>query len=281
MWSDGCRHQLLLRPGLPLRLYDQQGHCCIEPSRDTGAARSSPRAPPTGRRSCPPGCVGSETGDLGPDTRVAQEDLPSRDHVNAQCNSAAGVPVHSARCRVAFAGAEECNSVAETPPRVLEAADKRKPEAMSAALRQDVHALDLARVCGMPLQPPTADRIAAEPPDDEQPIWRREVRRRNPGHSRAVERVVRIQTAKFLLERCGRSRPAPGLTAASRSASLMMADGTPPDLPVVAAGCRGHTDRAAWRRSEVRHAPAAHPRAWPDAVCPGRGQSQRSQRPRL
>jgi len=32
--------------------------------------------------------VVAKTDDLGPDARVAQEDLPSRDHLNAQCNSA-------------------------------------------------------------------------------------------------------------------------------------------------------------------------------------------------
>ena len=68
-------------------------HCCIEPYRDIGAARSSPELRQKGRGSNPQGCVGGETGRLGAGPRVAREDLPSRNHLNAQCISAS----HGAR----------------------------------------------------------------------------------------------------------------------------------------------------------------------------------------
>ncbi len=63
-------------------------HCCIEPSRDTGAARSSPELRQRAAGRAHRAALVAKMGDLGPDASVAQEDFPSRDHLNAQCNSA-------------------------------------------------------------------------------------------------------------------------------------------------------------------------------------------------
>jgi len=63
-------------------------HCCIEPSRDTSAARSSPELRQRAADRAHRAALVAKMGDLGPDASVAQEDFPSRDHLNAQCNSA-------------------------------------------------------------------------------------------------------------------------------------------------------------------------------------------------
>jgi hypothetical protein len=72
-------------------------HCCIEPSRNTRAARSSLEFRQTGADRAHRGALAAKRVDLGPDARVAQEDLPSREPLNAQCNSAPPGPGRTGR----------------------------------------------------------------------------------------------------------------------------------------------------------------------------------------
>ena len=72
---------------MPVEWHSER-HCCIEPHRQVGAARSSPE-PSQGaadRVHWAPTLL--KLGGLRPDARIAQEDLPSRETLNAQCNSA-------------------------------------------------------------------------------------------------------------------------------------------------------------------------------------------------
>jgi hypothetical protein len=77
MWAALGRLEAAVAPPAPRRRPsgDSWWHCCIEPSRDFGAARSSPelrqRAADRAHRSA----LVAKRVDLGPDTPVAQEDL--------------------------------------------------------------------------------------------------------------------------------------------------------------------------------------------------------------
>jgi hypothetical protein len=71
-----------------LREHPIERHCCIEPSRDTGAARCSPELRQRAEDRAHRGALVVKRVDLGPAGDVSQEDLPSQDHLNAQRNSA-------------------------------------------------------------------------------------------------------------------------------------------------------------------------------------------------